>query len=170
MDSKARFLGHPVHQQLVAFPVGLLATAVVFDLAHLVSDSPTLAVVAHWMIVAGLIGGVVAAPFGTVDWLAIPHGTRAKAVGALHGGGNVVVLLLFLTSWWLRRELPAQPPLAAHVFSFLGAGLAVVTAWLGGELVSRLGVGVSEGASLDAPSSLTPAVPGKAAPASRRGA
>jgi hypothetical protein len=33
--------------------------------------------------------------------------------------------------------------------------LALVTAWLGGELVERLGVGVDEGANLDAPSSLS---------------
>lgn len=169
MDSRVRFLGHPVHQQLVAFPVGLLATAVVFDLIHLVGDSPTMGVVAHWLIVAGLIGGALAAPFGTADWLAIPKGTRAKAVGALHGGGNVVMLLLFLASWWLRRDLPAQPPIAAHVASFAGAALALFTAWLGGELVSRLGVGVSDAASLDAPSSLNETLPAKAAHASRRG-
>jgi uncharacterized membrane protein len=36
----------------------------------------------------------------------------------------------------------------------LGAGLAMFTGWLGGELVDRLGVGVDEGAHLDAPSSL----------------
>ena len=40
------------------------------------------------------------------------------------------------------------------VVRFLGAGLALVTAWLGGELVDRLGIGVSEGANVDAPSSL----------------
>jgi hypothetical protein len=40
------------------------------------------------------------------------------------------------------------------VLSFCGAGLALVTAWLGGELVDRLGVGVSTNAHLDARSSL----------------
>jgi len=55
------------------------------------------------MLVAGIVGGLVAAPFGVIDWLAIPHGTRAKSVGGLHGGGNVVVLLLFAVSWYLRR-------------------------------------------------------------------
>ena len=39
--------------------------------------------------------------------------------------------------------------------SLLGAGLAMATAWLGGELVDRLGVGVDDGAHLDAPNSLT---------------
>jgi hypothetical protein len=33
--------------------------------------------------------------------------------------------------------------------------LASVTAWLGGELVERLGVAVDDGAHLDAPSSLS---------------
>lgn len=33
--------------------------------------------------------------------------------------------------------------------------LALVTGWLGGELVNRLGVGVDTGAHLDAPSSLS---------------
>ena len=38
---------------------------------------------------------------------------------------------------------------------FLGFFLALVTGWLGGELVDRLGVGVDEGAHVNAPSSLT---------------
>ena len=40
------------------------------------------------------------------------------------------------------------------VLSFGGVALATVTGWLGGELVSRLGVGVDDGANLNAPSSL----------------
>ena len=37
----------------------------------------------------------------------------------------------------------------------LGAGLALVTGWLGGELVDRLAIGVDDGANVDAPSSLS---------------
>lgn len=43
--------------------------------------------------------GFLAAPFGWVDWFAIPARTRAKSVGLMHGLGNVVVLLAFLGSW-----------------------------------------------------------------------
>ena len=32
MKSRATFLGHPVHQMLIVFPLGLLATAVIFIL------------------------------------------------------------------------------------------------------------------------------------------
>lgn len=38
---------------------------------------------------------------------------------------------------------------------FAAGACALFTGWLGGELVDRLGVGVDEGAHLDAPNSLT---------------
>jgi len=154
MESRAKLLGHPVHQMLIVFPLGLLATAVIVDIVYFVGGALIFAELSHYLIIAGLIGGAVAAPFGLIDWLAIPSNTRAKRIGALHGGGNVVVLLLFLASALLRANLPSAPPVAAYVCSFAGAALALVTAWLGGELVDRLGIGISDGAHADAPSSL----------------
>jgi uncharacterized membrane protein len=154
MESRAKFLGHPIHQTLVAFPVGLLVMTTVFDIVHAVGESTTSATVAFWLLGAGILAGLIAAPFGTLDWLAIPKGVRAKRIGAIHGVGNVVVLLLYATSWWLRSDQPADPPVAALVLSIVAVAIAGVTAWLGGELVSRLGVGVADNASLDAPSSL----------------
>jgi uncharacterized membrane protein len=139
---------------LIVFPLGLLATGVVFVIIRLASDAVLFGEVAYWMIVAGLIGGALAAPFGLIDWLSIPSGTRAKRIGALHGLGNVVVLVLFLISAIMRSDVPADAPGTAYVFSFAGAILSLLTAWLGGELVDRLGVGVYSNAGVDAPSSL----------------
>ena len=153
MRARARFLGHSVHQMLVVFPLGLLATAVVFDIIYLLGGSPTMAAVSYWMIASGLVGGLVAAPFGLADWLEIPAGTRAKRIGAMHGGGNVVVLALFATSI-LMRDMGYAPQIGEMIWSFAGAGLALVTAWLGGELVDRLGIGVDEDANVNASSSL----------------
>lgn len=153
-ESRAKFLGHPVHQQLVVFPVGLLATAVVFDLIYVFGGGPTMAVVSFWMIVAGLVGGALAVPFGIIDWLGIPEGTRAKSVGAIHGMGNFTVMLLFLLSALIRINDQAEPLPMALGLSFAGGALALGTAWLGGELVSRLGVGVSPDAGPDATNSL----------------
>jgi uncharacterized membrane protein len=154
MESRAKLLGHPIHQMLIVFPLGLLATGVVFDLVYLVGDALLFADFAYWLIISGLVGGALAAPFGLIDWLAIPRGTRAKRVGALHGLGNVVVLALFVVSVALRADVPADAPAAAYVCSFTGAALSLLTAWLGGELVDRLGVGVYADAGVDAPSSL----------------
>lgn len=163
MESRARLLGHPVHQQLIVFPLGLLATALLFDLVYLVGGNGTMAFVSYCLISVGLLTGLVAAPFGTIDWLAIPHGTRARRVGALHGAGNALVVVMFALSAWLRGRGTLEPGAGALALSFGGAALSLATAWLGGELVSRLGVGVSDGAGLDAPSSLKGPVPATAA-------
>jgi uncharacterized membrane protein len=155
MESRAKLFGHAIHAMLIAFPVGLLVTAVIFDVLHLLTNAGPWATISYYLIAAGIIGGLVAAVFGFIDYLGIPTGTRAKGVGRTHGLGNVVVVLLFLTSWWLRRSSPDVPSGLALTFSFLGVALAAVTAWLGGELVERLGVAVHDGAHLDAPSSLS---------------
>jgi uncharacterized membrane protein len=154
MESRAKFLGHAIHPILIVFPLGLLATGVIFDVIYLIWGNPDFANVAFWMFSAGIIGGIIAAPFGLIDWLAIPSGVRAKTIGVMHGLSNAVALLLFIGSWWMRYDAPARPEATASLLSLLGAGMALVGGWLGGELVERLGVGVSEGANLDAPSSL----------------
>lgn len=155
MHSKAKLLGHPIHPMLIVFPLGLLATAVIFDIIYLVSGSTRWTEMAFYMIAAGIIGGLLAAVFGLIDWLGIPSNTRAKTVGLWHGGGNVVVVALFAVSWLLRYDNPASPGALALVFSFVPVVLALVTGWLGGELVDRLGVGVDNGAHVNAPSSLS---------------
>jgi uncharacterized membrane protein len=155
MDSRAKFLGHPVHPMLVVFPLGLFITAVVFDVAYLWTTQVTFASVSFWNIAGGIVGGLLAAVFGLVDWLAIPNGTRAKRIGVLHGVGNVIVVALFAVSWWLRwNAVDAVPSTLAVVLAVSAVVLGAVTGWLGGELVDRLGVGVDDGAHLDAPSSL----------------
>jgi uncharacterized membrane protein len=172
MESKAKALGHPIHQMLIPFPFGLLATAVIFDIIHLVWGDPAMATVAFWMIAAGIVGGLVAAPFGFIDYLAIPRGTRARSVGLIHGLGNAVVLLLFAASAWLRyggsaAAAPYAPGTLALALSFAGFALAGLTGWLGGELVDRHAVGVDDGAHLDSPHSLSGRPAGEGAAGSR---
>src|SRR5918993_4988550 len=132
MESRAKLLGHPIHQMLIVFPLGLLGMAVIFDLLALALAEGYWSEIAFWMIAAGVVTGLLAAPFGTIDWLAIPAGTRAKRIGALHGIGNVIVVVLFAVSWWMRSDAPAAPPVLALLLSFLGGGVAMVTGWLGG--------------------------------------
>jgi len=140
---------------LIVFPLGLFSTAVVFDVLYLVTDESNFAIAAAYTIAAGLVGGVVAALFGLVDWLGIPANTRAKRIGTLHGVGNLVVVVLFAISWLLRAGADGwEPGVAALICSFAGVALSGVTGWLGGELVERLGVSVDEGADVNAPSSL----------------
>jgi uncharacterized membrane protein len=154
MQARAKLLGHPVHQMLIVFPLGLLAMAVIFDAITQFTGQPRWTDVALYLIGAGIVSGLIAAVFGLADFTAIPSGTRAKKVAAVHGIGNVIVVALFAGSWWLRFRNPNGAGTLAYALSYSGAGLALVTGWLGGELVNRLGVGVHEGAHVDAPSSL----------------
>jgi uncharacterized membrane protein len=155
MESRVKLAGHPAHPMLIVFPLGLLSTAVAFDIIYLVTNAVRWTEVAYYLIGAGVIGGLAAAIPGWVDWAAIPAHTRAKRVGLLHGVGNVLVLGVFALSWLLRRPNSSLPPTGAIVAGVVGVVLVSATAWLGGELVERLGVGVDDGANLDAPNSLS---------------
>jgi uncharacterized membrane protein len=68
---------------LIVFPLGLLATAVAFDIAALVSGNPDCYSISFWIMAAGILAGVLAALAGLLDWLAIPNRTRAKIIGML---------------------------------------------------------------------------------------
>lgn len=154
MQSKARLLGHPIHPMLVTFPIGLLATSLIFDIVSLATDAAKWGEIARWLIAAGLIGGVLALVPGLVDFLAIPSKTRAKGIALVHGAGNVTVMAFFFVSWMLRGMASYDAGIAPVILSALGVCLMLVTGWLGGELVDRLGVGVDDNANLNAPSSL----------------
>lgn len=155
MYSKVKSMGHPLHLMLVSFPVGLLTTAVLFDIVHLFTGNAFWSEIAFWMIVAGTISGLIAAIVGTIDWTGIPARTAANRVGIVHGVGNTIVLLVFAGSLFLRWHNPGTPSIMAYVLSFLGAILLSATGWLGGELTGRYGVGIEEGANVNAGSSLS---------------
>ncbi|HET6583219.1 MAG TPA: DUF2231 domain-containing protein [Nannocystaceae bacterium] len=156
MRAKATLLGHPVHQILIVLPLGLYMCAVVFDVVTMFRPVAELSIAAFWNIVVGTIGGLLAAVFGLIDWLSIPKGTRAKRVGIFHALTMVSVVALFTISAFLRFDRDDYfVTTAALVLELAGFALAGLGGWLGGELVDRLGVGVHEGANVDAPSSLS---------------
>jgi uncharacterized membrane protein len=93
--------------------------------------------------------------FGIIDFSRVPDGTRAHSIGIWHAVLSVSMVVLFAVSWLLRLGEPAEPGIIPIILSLVGAALVGSTGWFGGELVDRLGVGVHEGAHLDAPSSLS---------------
>jgi uncharacterized membrane protein len=155
MESRAKLLGHPVHQMLIPIPAGLFIVGAVLDIVHAFTETPWIPTVSFWNIVIGVVAAVVAAVFGLIDYSKIPRDTRAKQVAMMHGIGNVTAVALFVIALVIRDDLPYNAAngtaLALEVVAFALLG---VTAWLGGELVDRLGVGVDDGAHLDAPNSL----------------
>jgi uncharacterized membrane protein len=151
VETRIKVLGHPVHPMLIVLPLALLSTAAVFDVLYVVTGNADLATFAYWAVLVGIIGGLLAAIFGAIDWMAIPKEMRARRIGGLHGAGNVAVVLLFGVSWLARGGsgpyLPATLPMLLAVAAVV---IALGTAWLGGELVYRLRVAVNDDAGLGA--------------------
>jgi uncharacterized membrane protein len=156
VQGRAKLFGHAIHPILIPFPLGLLVTSFVFDVVYLLTYNSKWAEIAFWLIAAGVIGGLVAAVFGVIDFTRVPDDTRAHSIGVWHAVLSGSMVAVFAVSWLLRfLGEPTEPSVIPIMLSLLGMSLAVLTGWFGGELVERLGVGVYEGAHLNAPSSLS---------------
>jgi uncharacterized membrane protein len=155
MESRTKVLGHPLHQMLVPIPAGLFIVGALLDIIHKFADVAWIPTVTYWNLAIGVVAAAVAAIFGVADWTKIPRDTRAKRVGTVHGAGNLVAVALFVLALWIRSDIPGYAVNAAALtLEVVAFALLAVTAWLGGELVDRLGVGVDDGANVNAPNSL----------------
>jgi uncharacterized membrane protein len=119
VESRAKLAGHAVHPMLITLPLGLLGTAVVFDIVGLLGDNSGFAIASFYMLAAGIIGGLLAAVFGLWDWLAVPAGTRAKRVGLWHGSAT----------WWWWRSLRSAGCCDAARWSTSRRGLPSGLGW-----------------------------------------
>ena len=158
MRSRIEVAGHALHPMLVVFPLGLLTTSVAWDICRLATGRISWGLISFWTIVAGVIGALLAAVPGFIDWLGIPQGTRAKKIGLYHMIINLTVVGLFFISLIARATNAtgyAAVGFGRMFWGWLGVLLALVSGWLGGELVEQLGIGVHTEANANAPSSLT---------------
>lgn len=138
MQGGARPQSHSIHPTLVVLPLVLLSTAVIFDFVHLLGGSSTFTLIASYMILSGLVTGVIAAVFGWIDHVTTPRSGHAFTLGVAHGLVNLLVLALYAGSLCVRANDPGHPQILSTIFSTLGAGFALIGACLGGELADRL--------------------------------
>jgi uncharacterized membrane protein len=73
MASKASIAGHPVHPMLIPFPLALWVTSFIVDVIFFFYRNSTLLLITKFLLAAGIIGGLVAAVPGIIDWLAIKN-------------------------------------------------------------------------------------------------
>jgi len=129
---------------LVVFPLGLLLTAVVFDALTLLTDAPIWGTLAFYNIAAGIVGGLLAAVPGLIDYFSLSG--RARRLATYHMLVNVATLLLFAVSFLLRTQWGTQfvPPTSSlpEALTIAGALLLGIGGWLGGHLVYVHRVGV----------------------------
>jgi uncharacterized membrane protein len=139
--------GHPFHPILVTVPIGAWVASLVFDIASRFNSNPGFLVEgSRWLIAIGVIGGLVAAVFGTLDLLAIPKHTKAFLTARIHAGLNVAITAAFAVNFFWRGspsssgQEVAGGPLALSVVSLLLLG---VSGYLGGKLAYHYGVRVA---------------------------
>lgn len=132
---------HPVHPALVHFPLGLLLTATIADLAGVAGLSPEPRFAA-WLIAAGLIAALPTIAAGLYDFRKLDEVQAAHAVR--HMGAVATAWLGYGVALYLRREglsASVAPSLASVAVSAGSGAVLVLGGWLGGELVYRYGAG-----------------------------
>jgi uncharacterized membrane protein len=144
VTSTAAVAGHPIHPVLVPFPIAFLVGTLLTDLAYAAGGNDVFwARASLWLVGAGVVGGLLAALFGLVDFFTIRR-ARAHRWGWVHFGGNAVVLVLSAINLLLRLGNPADAVLPLGLtLSLIVAVILLVTGWAGGELAYRYKIGVT---------------------------
>jgi uncharacterized membrane protein len=140
MASPASIEKHPVHPMLVAIPIGLWVFALVCDVVHATGGDAVWQTVATYCIAAGIVGALVAAVPGLIDYFSIDEAAMRK-IANLHMAVNLGAVAIFAINLWIRFRVPAERylPLGMSLVGVLAIG---VGGWLGGEIVYIKGMGV----------------------------
>jgi uncharacterized membrane protein len=133
MSTPASIKEHPIHPMLVSIPIGLWVFSMVADLLFLFGwGGPVWKDVARYAIGGGIVGALIAAVPGFIDFTSISD-RRVGRVVVTHMATMLIVLALFGLSFWLRSVTPLG--LWPLVVSGVGILLLSFGGWLGGELV-----------------------------------
>lgn len=136
-----RIFKHPIHPLLVPLPIGLWVFSLVCDLVYrFFSNDVIWDEVAFYTMAGGLVGALVAALPGFVDFLSL-NDPAVRKIALTHMLVNLTTVALYAVNLWLRTISPAGAgtPVLLSVVGVLFLGVA---GWLGGELVYRHGVAV----------------------------
>lgn len=149
VTSTVAIAGHPLHPAIVTMPIGLLVSVAATDIAYWLLGDLFWARASFWLIVGGLVTGLVAALTGFLDFIRIGR-VRKHTAGWAHMYANVTALVLTAINLGLRLGNPGE----SIVFTGLAVSVIVATllgisGWYGGELVYRhkiavIGYGDSE--------------------------
>ena len=141
------WLGHPLHPLLTDVPIGAWTSATVLDLL----GGKATRKAADRLIGLGVLAALPTAAAGAADWIDTWGGTQR--IGVAHAAGNVTAVALFALSYSSRKR---GHRIRGVMLSLAAMGLATASAYLGGHLSFRKGVGVDTTAWEQAPEKWTP--------------
>jgi len=139
--TSARIAKHPIHPMLVVLALGLWVAALVFDVIYAITGHPSRRTAAFWNVGAGVVGALLAAIPGFVDWLGLTG--RAARLGTYHMLLNLGAVAIFALNWLVRTRVGGDSPLPL-ILSVVGIIVVGISGWLGGELVYVHRVGAEE--------------------------
>jgi uncharacterized membrane protein len=140
MASPASIKKHPLHPMLVAIPIGLWTFALVCEVGGVIGQNPIWKQVALYCVAGGIVGAVLAAVPGLIDYLTIDD-AEMKWIATFHLIMNLGALVVFSINLWCRLHLPAQSILLL-VLSAIGVLGIRIAGWLGSEMVYVKGMAV----------------------------
>jgi len=128
---------------LTAFPIALWCFSLVCDVVyHFGSQNTFWKGVAFYAIGAGIIGALLAAIPGFIDYLSLTD-PRATKIASLHLALNLIVVVMFIFNLGIRYNALPSSGFHETLLSAIGIGILGVSGWLGGALVFEHQVGVS---------------------------
>lgn len=142
MQGKATFKGHPVHPMLVPFPIAFWVGSLIADILHFATGAAVWTPMGTGLIAAGIIGALLAAIAGFVDYTTAPMDVKTKRTATRHLTLNLIIVTVYAVNLYLRWRVPEIP--AGYVLSILAVLALMYSGWLGGDLVYDHKVGVEE--------------------------
>jgi uncharacterized membrane protein len=139
--------GHPFHPILVTVPIGAWVCSLVFDVgSRFVGHPGFLNEGSEWLIGIGVLGALVAATVGFLDFLTIPAGTSAYRTALLHMTLNLSITAAYVVNFWWRHGTYQRPEAVGAgqvALAVVSLGALGVSGFLGGKLAYRYGVRVA---------------------------
>jgi uncharacterized membrane protein len=137
VPSTVAIAGHPLHPLIVTFPIAFLTSVLLTDVLYWFTGDAFWAKASFWLLVGGIVTGLIAAATGMSDFLKIGR-VRQHSAGWFHMIGNVVALGLSLINVlirWNNNESAILP--IGLIISLVVAAALGLTGWYGAELVYR---------------------------------
>jgi uncharacterized membrane protein len=139
----AEIARQPIHPMLVPFPIACFVGAFVTDLAYWRTAEIMWADFSAWLLLIGMVVGVLAAIAGLIDFFS-NRLIRTQAPAWPHMLGNLIVLVLsFFNTLVHTRDAWTSVVPTGLILSLIVVLILPVTAWLGRSMVYRYGVGVA---------------------------
>ena len=141
--SAAAIARHPIHATLVPFPIVCFTLTLLTDIAYWQTSYLMWQYFSEWLLLAGLVFGVLAAIVGAIDFMLRPR-IRAQRPAWPHAIGSLVALALAVLNSLVHAG-DGWTGVVPYGLILSGATVLVmlVTDWFGRAMVFRYGAGVS---------------------------